>query len=301
MLAELDRRRRGTQADGRLALVVAGGGMRGVCTGGMLAGLEDLGVEPSCFDVVVGVSAGSVGAAYYLAGSARSGVTVYWDHLPRLGFVSPRRLLRGGPLMDLDVLLDQVLGTEVPLDHRPVLDHGGFHVVASSPSRVGSVALTPTQDRVELLGHLRASCHVPLLAGRAPTTAGEVLFDGSLTEPVPVPTALAAGATHVLVLSSTRPDAARARQSVPEMAVSRAYDVRFPGVHRVISDQVRSSRGARRDLAVRTAAPSGPPFVFEVVPPAGALPGQLCTDPGALERAATLCREQVAAAIGRRY
>jgi predicted patatin/cPLA2 family phospholipase len=63
--------------------------MRGVCTGGMLAGLEDLAITPDCFDLVVGVSAGAVGSAYYLAGDATAGVAVYWDHLPRLGFVSP--------------------------------------------------------------------------------------------------------------------------------------------------------------------------------------------------------------------
>jgi predicted patatin/cPLA2 family phospholipase len=199
--------------------------------------------------------------------------------------------------MDLDVLFGRVLHDEVPLDHRCVLDHGGLRVLASSPSQVVTVALEPRSGRDELLGHLRASCHVPLLAGSPPRVDGEVLFDGSLTEPVPVPSALAADATHVLVLSSTRPAEARARQSVPELVVSRAYDRRYPGVHQVIADQVRSSRTTRRELAHRSASPASAPFVLEVVPPAGDLPSPLCTDPVALERAARSCRRQLAMSL----
>ncbi len=56
----------------RVALVLEGGGMRGVVSAGMTAALERLGLTP-CFDLVVGASAGAINGAAFLAGAARAG------------------------------------------------------------------------------------------------------------------------------------------------------------------------------------------------------------------------------------
>ena len=55
--------------DTKLGLVVEGGGMRGVISGGALIALERLGLT-SAFDEVYGESAGAINACYFLAGEA---------------------------------------------------------------------------------------------------------------------------------------------------------------------------------------------------------------------------------------
>jgi predicted acylesterase/phospholipase RssA len=50
-----------------VALVIEGGGMRGVAAGGMVSALERLGLRDA-FDSVHGSSAGAVAASYFVAG-----------------------------------------------------------------------------------------------------------------------------------------------------------------------------------------------------------------------------------------
>lgn len=57
----------------KLGLVVEGGGMRGVVTGAMLMGLQDMGLFSNVFDAVYGASAGAINATYYLTGEQQCG------------------------------------------------------------------------------------------------------------------------------------------------------------------------------------------------------------------------------------
>lgn len=63
----------GQRRDGcKLGLVVEGGGMRGIVTGAMLMGLQDMGLTP-CFDAIYGASAGAINSTYFLTGVPRGG------------------------------------------------------------------------------------------------------------------------------------------------------------------------------------------------------------------------------------
>src|SRR5947209_1851988 len=91
----LDRQRTfskpGSRADNRtIALAVEGGGMRGVVSAGMVAALEQLDLLHS-FDVVYGASAGAVSAAYFVAGQARYGTTIFYDDINNRRFIDLRR------------------------------------------------------------------------------------------------------------------------------------------------------------------------------------------------------------------
>src|SRR5690242_8962304 len=75
-VVQLIRRRRdegsqpGQRTDGRrVALVIEGGGMRGVVSPGMTAAIEQLGLRDA-FDEVHGASAGAFNGAFLLAGQA---------------------------------------------------------------------------------------------------------------------------------------------------------------------------------------------------------------------------------------
>src|SRR3954469_11055371 len=54
----------------RVALVLEGGGMRGVVSAGMVAALERLGMRDA-FDLIVGSSAGAINGMAVLSGRAR--------------------------------------------------------------------------------------------------------------------------------------------------------------------------------------------------------------------------------------
>src|ERR1700683_4377891 len=80
----------GERSDGRrIALVIEGGGMRGVVSAGMAAAIEQLGLRDA-FDEVHGASAGAFNATFLLARQASYLATLY-----QYGFGDPRFVTLG--------------------------------------------------------------------------------------------------------------------------------------------------------------------------------------------------------------
>jgi predicted patatin/cPLA2 family phospholipase len=188
----------------RVALAIEGGGMRGVISAGMALELHARGLVPA-FDAVYGASAGAITAAWLLS-SRPEGL---------LGWIEPayaRRLirrsgpLRGRPAVDVRGLIEELYQTTFPMDFASVLASPvEYHPLATDAATGASVDLRPfVGDPVELRLALRASAAMPLLAGPPVTFAGRRFYDAGVSESVPYRTALAQGATHLLVLRSRR-------------------------------------------------------------------------------------------------
>jgi predicted patatin/cPLA2 family phospholipase len=234
--ALLRRRAAGNRVDGnRIALVVAGGGMRGAYAGGMVHALTDAGLA-GCFDVVYGSSAGAFVGAGLLLGSGRGSAAIFFEDMARREFIDPRRFPRR-PLVSLDHLLDDVLVHSKPLDWDRLRD-------SPVPLRVIATALDDLQPHVlepatspEWKRALRATASIPLLAGPAVELHGQRWIDGSVGEPLPVLRALADGATHVLALFT------RAASELPRSGPAggaagwaRALDRLSPGLGRLAQE-----------------------------------------------------------------
>src|SRR3982751_2138376 len=91
----------------RIAPAIEGGAMRGVVSAGMVAALEQLGMTHA-FDAVYGSSAGAINGAYFLAGQANLGATIYSEDINNRKFIDLARPLRGRPIVDLDFLIEHV-------------------------------------------------------------------------------------------------------------------------------------------------------------------------------------------------
>lgn len=61
--------------------------MRGVVLGAMIAALEKLGFS-DCLDAVCGASAGAMAAAYFVAGNASVGATIYYEQINNRHFIN---------------------------------------------------------------------------------------------------------------------------------------------------------------------------------------------------------------------
>ncbi|PWR25036.1 patatin-like phospholipase family protein [Zavarzinia aquatilis] len=200
--------RPGARADGqRLALVIEGGGMRGVIAGGMVSALEHLGLT-TAFDAVYGTSAGACAGAYLLAGQALPGTRIFYEDINNRRFISLPRLARGRPAMDVDFLVDHVMTAVKPLDTARLIAAAiPLTMMATRVADAAPVPLTGFRDHGEVMRALRATSRVPLLSGPpVPGPDGALLVDGALSAPVPVGIAEREGASHVLVLL-TRPTA----------------------------------------------------------------------------------------------
>lgn len=195
----------GCRDDGaKLALVIEGGGMRGVVSGGMVTALDELGLRNS-FDFVIGTSAGALAGAFFLAEQPRKGTSIYYEDLVGREWLDYRRALRGAPILALDYLLDELMVDHKSLDwERVIRSPVPLFAVATRWPEYEPVALGHFEDRSELSAALRASARIPMIAGKPVTLRDGEYLDGSLKEAIPMDSALALGATHMLVLL-TRP------------------------------------------------------------------------------------------------
>ena len=210
LLARAARRSRAPHGDGaRIALCVEGGAMRGVVSAGMVSALEELGLGQA-FDAVYGSSAGAINAAYFLAGQARMGTTIYFEDLNNRRFISLARPFAGRPIVDLDFLLDDIAIRTKPLDAIRVLSSPApLTVMATDVTSATRTPLRNFEDASALFGAMRAGATMPVVAGPPVTFRGRTYLDASLTEPIPVPIAETDGCTHALVLLTRPTETAR--------------------------------------------------------------------------------------------
>ena len=194
----------GARQDGfRVALAVEGGGMRGTISAGMALALDELGLV-TAFNAVYGASAGAITAAWLL--SRPQGLRGWTEPAYARAFIRRSGLLRGRPVADVRSLIEELYQTTFPMDFAAVLASPiEFHPLATDAITGQSTDLRPlVGTQVELRLALRASAALPLLAGPPVELAGRRFYDAGLSESVPYRTALAQGATHVLVLRSRR-------------------------------------------------------------------------------------------------
>lgn len=181
----------------KLALIVEGGGMRGVLSAGSLLALDLLGFR-GCFDEIYATSAGAVNAAYFVAEQGRMGITVYFDCINNRRFYNPFRLTK---IVDVGYVYDHI----VP--HVKTLDEGKIRMSATdlffslTDVLTGDNVLLNVKECGETVAKmLKASSALPILYNRTVLLEGREFVDGGVTCTLPIQQAVARGCTDVLIL-----------------------------------------------------------------------------------------------------
>ncbi|MES1208841.1 MAG: patatin-like phospholipase family protein [Pseudomonadota bacterium] len=197
-------------ADGRkLALVVEGGALRGVCSAGGVVALEDLRLT-DVFDHVYGTSAGVMNASYFVAGQARLGIRIYYEDMNRRSIVNPWRFWK---ILDLERLFQRAVMGNKRLDVDAVLAARSRLFIATLEVGAAAGRLFEAQalgTGEKLLGALKAATAAPLLVHGRLSVEGARCMDAGIVNAFPVEEAIAHGCTDVLVML-TRPVGYRRR------------------------------------------------------------------------------------------
>jgi predicted patatin/cPLA2 family phospholipase len=190
-----------------MRLVLAGGGMRGAFTAGVLT---ELAKAPLPWRAVVGSSAGAINGAFFVSGQVELMRRVWLEYLPTRRFLSKRRVLWGRPMMDVDQLVDEVIVRDYPLDVRAVTEgRVAFHLNATDVRTGECVVERPTAGN--LLPWLRATAAIPIAYHRTVTIDGRELADGSLSAPLPWDLADDGSDEEVVLVFTRVPDTRQSR------------------------------------------------------------------------------------------
>ncbi len=188
---------RSTSPEGKPALVVQGGAMRGIYSMGALAELEDAGLRDA-FGVVVGSSAGAINGAFFLAGQANLGLQIYLEDLVTRRFINSRRLWR---VVDVDYLVDDIIRVRRPLDLDAIKAAPMDLLIVLTDAETGEAHVVSTRDGHDLFEVLRATSALPALYNKRITLDGRQYIDGGIVAPVPVEQALATGREALVVMT----------------------------------------------------------------------------------------------------
>jgi predicted patatin/cPLA2 family phospholipase len=185
----------------KLALLVEGGGMRGVCSAGGLVALDAMGFRYA-FDQIYATSAGAMNVAYMLAGQAVFGIQIYYKEINNDKFINFWRL---GKVVNIDFIFDSVVTQIRPLDTATVLQAPCDFFIAVLDKETAECTVLRTKDYPkDVLSLLKATTALPVVYNRSVKIGPRNFIDGGLGSPVPLDQAIQAGCTDLMVFL-TRP------------------------------------------------------------------------------------------------
>ncbi len=186
------------------ALVLEGGGMRGVISIGFATGLAQSGAG-SCFDSIHGASAGAFAGAYFAANQCERGGSIYFEDINNSIFINLWRALLGRPIMDLDFLVSDVMTKKKVLDTHAIVEHEGYlNVVLTELDSAKSKVVSKFGNAESVRQCLKASAFLPLIAGHHAEFEGASYLDGGVSQHIALQSAVNRGATHILLVMTRR-------------------------------------------------------------------------------------------------
>jgi predicted patatin/cPLA2 family phospholipase len=184
----------------KLAIVVEGGGLRGAFCAGALQGLAQ--VLPRSPDYIFATSSGAPSAAFFALGHIDRAIHLWeqWTHASHL--ISPRHLLHGRPIMDVDKLVNRFRGTQ-PLEVERLADVSMQAYIAVTHCRAGQAEYLKLTPR-NAFAVLTATMALPFAYGKVINIDGQPYIDGGVCASIPIEPALERDVDDIIVLL-TRP------------------------------------------------------------------------------------------------
>ncbi len=206
----------------KLGIVVEGGAMRAVVSGGSFIALDFLGFN-DVFDVIYGSSAGAINAAYFLSHQIAYAVAVYYQLINNKNFIDLKRLFdprHSSKVVNMDFLFDKIITKERSLDVDKVRSSNTDLYMSVTNVDNGKYELFSNRDLdIELVTALKASSAIPLYYNKSVEINGQRYVDGSVANALPIQEAIDIGCTDILVLL-TRPEGYRKK---PAKGILRIY------------------------------------------------------------------------------
>ena len=183
--------------DSNTALVLEGGGLRGVFTCGVLDYFMDNGIR---FPFTVGVSAGACNGLSYMSGQRGRAKASNIDLMEKYHYVGLRYLLTQKCIMDFKLLFEEFPEKIIPYDYDRYFSNPDRFVMVTTNCLTGKAEyLEEKSSSARVMDIVRASSSLPFVS---PITYvdGVPMLDGGIVDSIPVEYAMSQGYEKLVVV-----------------------------------------------------------------------------------------------------
>ncbi len=166
----------------QIGLVLEGGGMRGIFTGGVL----DVFLEEKIdFSYIIGISAGACNAVSYLSRQHGRNLKINTVHIQDKRYLSIGNLLRTGSLFGKKMLFDLLPNQLEPMNFEAYRTFPGTLIAGATNCVTGLCEYFPVPDFQKDYKPLEASMSLPLISPMV-SYQEKLLLDGGIADPIPI-------------------------------------------------------------------------------------------------------------------
>lgn len=213
------------------AMVLEGGGMRGLYTTGVLDAFLD---DKLYFDYIIGSSAGATHALSYISRQKDRARRVNVDYVRRSDYMGLGCLLRERSLFGMDLLFNKIPYQYERYDFEAFERNVGRYFITVTNMLSGEAQYLAPRKAAEVLPAAMASCSLPFVS--VPVVIdGTPFLDGGISDSVPVKKALADGNKKAVVIL-TQPKGYRKKISRSQLINTLAYR-KHPNLARALENR----------------------------------------------------------------
>lgn len=217
--------------DNKTALVLEGGGLRGVFTCGVLDCFMDHGVR---FPFTVGVSAGACNGLSYMSGQRGRARSSNIDLMEKHHYVGFRYLLTQGCIMDFKLLFEDFPEKIIPYDYDAYFANPDRYVMVTTNCLTGKAEYLEEKASSErVMSIVRASSSLPFLT-KITYVDGVPMLDGGIADSIPVAYAMDQGYEKMVVVL-TRNKGYRKKNG--RMRIAKVFYRRYPQLQKTLSER----------------------------------------------------------------
>ena len=219
------------KTEANTALVLEGGGLRGVFTCGVLDCFMDNGIR---FPFTVGVSAGACNGLSYMSGQRGRAKSSNIDLMDKYHYVGFKYLLTQGCIMDFKLLFEDFPEKIIPYDYDTYFSNPDRFVMVTTNCLTGKAEYFEEKSSSErVMSIMRASSSLPFVS-KITYVDGIPMLDGGIVDSIPVEYAMEQGYVNLVVVM-TRNKGYRKKNS--RMAISKVFYRRYPALQKALSER----------------------------------------------------------------
>lgn len=217
----------------KTALVLEGGGLRGVFTCGVLDNFMKRGIR---FPFTVGVSAGACNGLSYMSGQIGRAKTSNIDLMDEYHYIGLKYLFTQRCIMDFRLLFEDFPERIIPYDYNAYFSNSDRFVMVTTDCRTGkAVYFEEKSSAARVMDIVRASSSLPFVCPIS-YVDGVPMLDGGIADSIPVEYAMSQGYNRLVVVL-TRNRGYRKKEG--HHTILNLFYRKYPALQKAIADRNR--------------------------------------------------------------